>query len=269
MARRSISRRALALGAVLTLAAPAAAQARDIYATDSAGNLLRIDSRYSGTRARLHAHHRAAGRRLAGGDRHAARHGRTRRGGQQQRPLHRSMRGTAVATPIGAGFTPGLTGTAFGVDVNPVPDALRITGESNQNYRIAFATGNHGAASPDARPQPGRPLDRRERLHQLGAHGDPPGRHDALRDRLGDQPDRDPEPAERRDPGRRQGARDRRRRPDRVRHRRRGEPGLPRHDARRRERRAPVPGRRRDRPRDDPGADRHGQPRCGRRARRG
>jgi len=46
MPRRT--RRAIALGAALALAAPAAAQARDIYATDSAGNLHRLDSRTPG-----------------------------------------------------------------------------------------------------------------------------------------------------------------------------------------------------------------------------
>jgi hypothetical protein len=34
-----------------------------------------------------------------------------------------------------------LTGTEFGVDVNPVPDALRITSDAGQNLRIPFATG--------------------------------------------------------------------------------------------------------------------------------
>ena len=36
----------------------------------------------------------------------------------------------------------------------PVPDALRITSNAEQNYRIAFATGNHGANSPDGALNP-------------------------------------------------------------------------------------------------------------------
>ena len=38
----------LALGAALLLAAPAAAQARDMYATDDRGNLLRFDHQAPG-----------------------------------------------------------------------------------------------------------------------------------------------------------------------------------------------------------------------------
>ena len=41
---------------------------------------------------------------------------------------------TGVATPINTGFA--LDGTSFGVDFNPVPDALRIVSNSGQNLRI-------------------------------------------------------------------------------------------------------------------------------------
>ena len=64
---------------------------------------------------------------------------------------------TGAVAPVGTGFTPGLNGTAFGVDTNPVPDALRITSNAEQNDRISFASGNHGAGSPDGALNPGDP----------------------------------------------------------------------------------------------------------------
>lgn len=72
------------------------------------------------------------------------------------RPSH-GRRALALGAAVGAGFTPGLSGTSFGVDVNPVADALRFTSDAEQNHRIAFATGNQGAMSPDAALNPGNP----------------------------------------------------------------------------------------------------------------
>lgn len=43
---------------------------------------------------------------------------------------------TGVATQVGAVFGTALTGTAFGVDFNPVADRLRVVSNSNQNLRI-------------------------------------------------------------------------------------------------------------------------------------
>lgn len=156
MARRTISRRAIALGAALTLAAPAAAQARDIYITESGGDLLRVDSRYPGAVLdRTPLTGLPAGVSLVGIDIRPATGDLVGVGSNSV--VYTVNPGTAVATAVGTGFTPGLSGMSFGVDVNPVPDALRITSEANQNYRIAFATGNHGAASPDAVLNPGDP----------------------------------------------------------------------------------------------------------------
>ena len=156
MARRSINRRALALGAALVLAAPAAAQARDIYATDSGGNLMRFDSRSPGVLLdSTPVTGLPAGVSLVGIDIRPATGDLVGVGSNSV--VYTLNAGTAVATAIGTGFTPGLVGTAFGVDVNPAADALRITSESNQSYRIAFATGNHGALSPDGALNPGDP----------------------------------------------------------------------------------------------------------------
>ena len=46
-------------------------------------------------------------------------------------------------------FTPGLNGQSFGVDFNPVGDALRIVSDNEQNLRIPFTGGNAGDAQND------------------------------------------------------------------------------------------------------------------------
>ncbi len=53
---------------------------------------------------------------------------------------------TGAATPIGAGI-PALTGTQFGVDFNPVPNALRIVSDAEQNLRVV--AGGAGAVNTD------------------------------------------------------------------------------------------------------------------------
>ena len=47
-------------------------------------------------------------------------------------------------------FTPPLRGTSFGVDFNPVPDALRIVSDDDQNLRIPFGGNNAGNGNEDA-----------------------------------------------------------------------------------------------------------------------
>ena len=156
MKRRSPLRRSIALGAVLALAAPAVAQARDMYVTDDDGNLHRFDSRYPGVLLDTTSiTGLAAGVSIVGMDFRPATGDLIAVGSNSV--VFTLDPGTAVATPIGAGFVPGLNGTSFGVDVNPVPDALRITSNARQNYRISFATGNQAAASPDAALNPGAP----------------------------------------------------------------------------------------------------------------
>jgi hypothetical protein len=48
---------------------------------------------------------------------------------------------TGVATAIGGGFTPGLNGNAFGYDVNPVVDRVRVTSDTDRNFRLDPNTG--------------------------------------------------------------------------------------------------------------------------------
>ncbi len=156
MARRSIGRRALALGAALALCAPAAAQARDMYITDSAGNLHRLDSRHPGVildTAPITG--LPTGVSLVGIDIRPATGDLVGVGSNSV--VYTINQDTGAAVAIGTGFTPGLNGTSFGVDTNPVPDALRITSNAEQNYRISFASGNHGAGSPDGALNPGDP----------------------------------------------------------------------------------------------------------------
>ena len=47
-------------------------------------------------------------------------------------------------------FAPPLNGTSFGVDFNPVADALRIVSDADQNLRVPFRGGNAGTAQEDA-----------------------------------------------------------------------------------------------------------------------
>jgi len=156
MSRRPLVRRALALGAALALAAPAAAQARDMYITDSAGNLHRLDSRHPGVILdTVPVTGLPAGVSLIGIDVRPATGDLV--GAGSNSAVYTINADTGAAVAIGAGFTPGLTGTSFGVDTNPVPDALRITSNGEQNYRISFVSGNHGMGSPDGALNPGDP----------------------------------------------------------------------------------------------------------------
>ncbi len=60
---------------------------------------------------------------------------------------------SGVATQVNTGFA--LTGTQFGVDFNPVPDALRIVSDADQNLRITL--GGAGVVNTDGLLNPGDP----------------------------------------------------------------------------------------------------------------
>ena len=60
---------------------------------------------------------------------------------------------TGVATQVNTIQT--LTGTQFGVDFNPVPDALRIVSDADQNLRITV--GGAGVVNTDGTLNPGDP----------------------------------------------------------------------------------------------------------------
>lgn len=48
---------------------------------------------------------------------------------------------TAAATPVGGAFTPLLAGTQFGIDFNPVVNAIRLVSDTAQNLRVSPTTG--------------------------------------------------------------------------------------------------------------------------------
>jgi hypothetical protein len=54
----------------------------------------------------------------------------------QQNRLYTLDRNTAVATPFGDRFSPGLQGTNVGIDFNPVPNLLRVVTSTSQNFRL-------------------------------------------------------------------------------------------------------------------------------------
>lgn len=155
MARIRI-RSAIALGTALTLTAPVAAQARDVYVTDTDGNLHRFDDRHPGVLLdTVPVTGLPAGVTIVGIDVRPATGDLVAVGSDGR--LMTLDPGTGAATAVAAPFTPGLSGASFGVDVNPAADALRITGNTGLNHRIAFATGQHGAGSPDGALNPGAP----------------------------------------------------------------------------------------------------------------
>jgi hypothetical protein len=43
---------------------------------------------------------------------------------------------TGVATAVGSGFSPPLSGTAFGFDFNPVPDRIRVVSTNSSDFRL-------------------------------------------------------------------------------------------------------------------------------------
>jgi hypothetical protein len=155
MSRRP-TRRALAIAGAAVLAVPAVAQARDVYATDTAGNLHRFDTRFPGVILdTVPVTGLPQGVSVVGLDVRPATGDLVAVGSNSV--VYTLNADTGTATAIGTGFTPGLTGTGFGVDVNPVPDALRVTTNTDLNFRISFATGNHGAGSPDGAINPADP----------------------------------------------------------------------------------------------------------------
>lgn len=147
----------LSLGLVL-LAAPSPARAELVYASTSGGRLLAFDSATPGTLLTNVAISGVAGSLIGIDFRPAAvgvLYGVGNNGGVGT--VYIIDRTTGAATPVytlmGTNFT-GLVGTSFGVDFNPVPDALRIVSDAGQNLRIAgfpsstFVTNVDGALNP-------------------------------------------------------------------------------------------------------------------------
>ncbi|HEX8271145.1 MAG TPA: DUF4394 domain-containing protein [Longimicrobiaceae bacterium] len=164
-----------ALGAACLLAAVTAAGCEDdatgptgpfgraIYAVDDANRLVRFgstrpDQVTSGAITGLQAGETVVGIDFRAVDRRLYAVGSSSR-------IYTVDTVTAVATPIGsAAFTPALSGAAFGVDFNPVPDRVRVHTDAEQNLRLnqltgataavdgalAYAAGDAGAGSNPA-----------------------------------------------------------------------------------------------------------------------
>ena len=153
MAHRA-ARRAVALAAALLLAAPVAAPARDMYATDGRNTLIRFDSRFPGVITDRVAV-TGVGGTLVGIDFRPS-SGEMVGVGSDSR-VYAIDPDTGAARPIGLPFTPGLSGTAFGVEVNPVLDQLRVVSDTGMNARIDLTTGAQVPGSPFTPPNPGSP----------------------------------------------------------------------------------------------------------------
>lgn len=64
---------------------------------------------------------------------------------------------TAAATVVGTGFTPALSGSAYGFDFNPVPDRIRTHSNAGQNLRLHPGTGALAATDGVLTYAPGDP----------------------------------------------------------------------------------------------------------------
>lgn len=65
---------------------------------------------------------------------------------------------TAAAAPVSSTpFSPALSGTSFGIDFNPVPDAIRIVSNTGQSLRINPNTGQSANTTGDTSLNPGSP----------------------------------------------------------------------------------------------------------------
>lgn len=155
MTRRTL-RAAAAVSLAAALAAPTVAQARDMYATTGTGALIRFDSRFPQVITdRSQITGLSPGAALVGIDFRPST-------GQlvgvgSDGVLYVIDPATGVAQAVGPRFSPGLSGTSFGLDVNPVLDELRLTSDTGLNARLSLATGLHAPGSPATPLNPGAP----------------------------------------------------------------------------------------------------------------
>ena len=153
---RSSARRAVALAATLLLSLPVAASARDMYATDARGNLLRFDSRFPGVLTdTVRITGLGPGASLVGIDFRPST-GDLVGVGSDSRVYVINVE-TGVAQPLGLPFSPALSGTAFGVEVSPVNDQLRVVSDTGLNARLDLSTGAQVPGSPFTPLNPGTP----------------------------------------------------------------------------------------------------------------
>ena len=155
MRRRTLVRLCV-LAAVASLAAPVAAQARDMYATDTRGNLLRFDSRFPGVITdRVAITGLSPGAALVGIDFRPSTGQLVGVGSDSV--VYVIDENTGRAQAIGPPFSPGLTGNSFGVEVNPVLDQLRVVSDTGMNARLSLVNGAQALGSPLPSLNPGAP----------------------------------------------------------------------------------------------------------------
>ena len=136
-ARRLAVLGALALGATLAVPAQAPAQER-LYALGSGNTLVSFTSTNPGDARARRITGLPAGELLVGLDRRPAT-GVVYAVGVRNRIY--TLSGSR-ATPLGPGpFAPGLAGSSFGVDFNPMADRIRLVSDGEQNLRLNQLTG--------------------------------------------------------------------------------------------------------------------------------
>jgi hypothetical protein len=149
---------ALATCAV-ALALPAAANAADtLYGVTDDDELVTINSSAPGNLERsVNITGLPAGEKLLGIDVRPATDALLAVGSTNR--LYQLNPVTGVARLVGSNtpFTPGLTGTSFGFDVNPQVDAVRIVSDADQNLRVSANTGQVIAADTNLAYKAGDP----------------------------------------------------------------------------------------------------------------
>ena len=138
---------AAACGALL--AAPAGASAADsIYGLTDNNRLLRLHSDSPGrVLANIPVQGLEAGETLVGIDVRPAND--TLYGVGSTNRIYQLNPVTGATRRAFPAFSPGLSGTAFGVDFNPTNDVLRIVSDGEQNLRIPFEGGQAGNATAE------------------------------------------------------------------------------------------------------------------------
>jgi hypothetical protein len=109
------------------------------YATTAGNDLVRFDRRTLAIRSQQPITGLAPGEKVLGIDLRPANGQLYALGSGNQ--IYLVNPATAAATPVGAPFTPALTGSPVGFDVNPMADRLRVVTSSGQNLRLNPDTG--------------------------------------------------------------------------------------------------------------------------------
>jgi hypothetical protein len=153
---RHRARLVIAATAAITLAGPAVAQARDMFATVDNGTLIRFDSRFpqvitdQSTVTGL-----SPGAGLVGIDFRPSTGQLIGLGSDSV--VYSVEPDTGVARALGPPLSPAILGAAFGVEVDPVRDELRVTSTTGLNGRVSLVTGTYVPGNPGPPLGPGTP----------------------------------------------------------------------------------------------------------------